>query len=66
MSLIKTTKPDNRQFVELKKHPVFEALPAYFEKEFPRFNAFLEKYYDHESEFHPQTGTKTLNTKETL
>lgn len=53
MSLIKTTKPDNRQYVELKKHPVYEALPAYFEKEFPRFNAFLEKYYDHESEYHP-------------
>ena len=53
MSLVKTTKPDDRQYVELKKHPVYETLPAYFEKEFPRFNAFLEKYYDHESEFHP-------------
>jgi hypothetical protein len=53
VSLIKTTKPDNRQYVELKKHPVQDALPAYFEKEYPKFNAFLERYYDHESEFHP-------------
>ena len=53
MSLVKTTKPDNRQYVELKKHPVYDALPAYFEKEYPKFNAFLEKYYDHESEYHP-------------
>ena len=49
MSLERTLKESNRLYPELKKHPVFEALPAYFEQEYPKLVKFLEVYYDEAS-----------------
>ena len=49
MSLSKTS--DNlRNFTQLEKYPVYESLPAYFELEYPKFTAFLEKYYEYLSQ----------------
>jgi hypothetical protein len=47
VSLSKTTKETNRDYTQLEKYPVYETLPAYFELEYPKFTAFLDKYYRH-------------------
>ena len=50
MSLERTLKDTNRLYPELKKYPVFEALPAYFEQEYPKLVHFLETYYEEAGE----------------
>lgn len=57
MSLQKTTKELQRDFLDLQKYPVYETLPAYFEVEYPKFTSFLEKYYLH---FHENTAGQYL------
>lgn len=49
MSLEKTTTEGFRDFTYLEKYPVFEALPAYFEKEYPRLVSFLKAYYEQDT-----------------
>lgn len=62
MSLEKTIKDTNRLYTELQKHPVFEALPAYFEQEYPKLVKFLETYYEEAS---AETAAKTLEELQT-
>ena len=45
MSLSKSDK-ELRNFTQLEKYPVYEALPAYFELEYPKFTQFLNSYYE--------------------
>ena len=49
MSLSKSTE-SLRTNTHLDKSPVYEALPAYFELEYPVFTAFLESYYEYFSD----------------
>ena len=50
MSLEKTKVDDFRSFTELKKYPVNETLPAFFETEYPKLVRFLETYYEEAGE----------------
>ena len=50
MSLEKTKIDDFRSFTELKKYPVNETLPAFFETEYPKLVRFLENYYEEAGE----------------
>ena len=50
MSLEKTQKDTFRSYTELKKYPVNETLPAFFETEFPKLIRFLETYYEEAGE----------------
>ena len=50
MSLEKTKVDDFRSFTELKKYPVNETLPAFFETEYPKLVRFLENYYEEAGE----------------
>jgi hypothetical protein len=52
VSLSKTTE-SSRSFTLLEKYPVFENLPAYFELEYPKFVAFIKKYYEFLSDYNP-------------
>jgi len=49
MSLEKTALEGFRDYTYLEKYPVFESLPAYFEKEYPRLVAFLKAYYEQDT-----------------
>ena len=50
MSLEKTQRDTFRSFTELKKYPVNENLPAFFETEYPKLVRFLETYYEEAGE----------------
>ena len=46
MSLDKTTKHNYRLPTDLEKYAVYDALPLYFETEYPKLISFMEKYYE--------------------
>lgn len=46
MSLDKTTKHNYRLPTDLEKYAVYDALPLYFESEYPKLISFMEKYYE--------------------
>ena len=50
MSLEKTQRDTFRSYTELKKYPVNENLPAFFETEYPKLVRFLENYYEEAGE----------------
>lgn len=49
MTLEKTNRESFRDFTYLEKYPVYENLPAYFEKEYPRLVSFLKAYYEQDT-----------------
>ena len=63
MSLEKTTKDTFRSFTELKKFPVIESLPTYFETEYPKFAEFLRKYYEETSDETVESYLESLQYK---
>ena len=63
MSLEKTAKENQRNLIQLEKYPVYETLPAYFELEYPKFTAFLDKYYRHSQDQKPGKFLKDLEYK---
>jgi len=46
MSLDKTIKHNYRLPTDLEKYAVYDALPLYFETEYPKLIAFMEKYFE--------------------
>jgi hypothetical protein len=63
VSLEKTTREGLRNFTQLEKYPVYENLPAHFELEYPKFTAFLEKYYSYSHGERPVKFLKDLEYK---
>jgi hypothetical protein len=50
VSLEKTQRDTFRSYTELKKYPVNENLPAFFETEYPKLVRFLETYFEEAGE----------------
>jgi hypothetical protein len=63
VSLIKTTKDTGRSFTELKRFPVQENLPLYFELQYPKLNRFLELYYQESSDESAERYLENLQYK---
>ena len=66
MSLDKTIKHNYRLPTDFEKYAVYDALPLYFEKEYPKLIAFMEKYFEFEDNDGFGAKLKDLEVKRDL